>query len=122
MSSNQTSSPNTQNSNNTDTRSPSKGDTGKPDKSKDRYPPLLVSAHLEHYSLTVMGILLVLMVLIGVCLYFMYTFSNKFYKIVSSGQESLCNFYTCSGPGDCDNMPKIILPDGKQVCIPQKSS
>ena len=94
----------------------SKGD-GKSDKPKDMYPPLEVSAHLQHYSLTVMAILLVLLVLIGVCLYFMYDFSNKFYKIVSSGQESLCNFYTCSVAGDCNNKPKIILPNGTQVCV-----
>jgi hypothetical protein len=80
--------------------------------------PVQVSQNLSKYSLAIMGILLVLLILIGVCLYFMYDFSNKFYKIVSSGQDNLCNFYTCSGAGDCNNLPKIVLPDGSQVCAP----
>jgi len=80
--------------------------------------PLEVANHFQHYSLSIMAILLVLMLLIGATLFFMYDFSNKFYKIVSSGQDKLCNFYTCSGPGDCDHYPKLLLPDGSQVCIP----
>lgn len=80
--------------------------------------PVEVSQRLSKYSLSIMSILLVLMILIGVCLFFMYDFSNKFYNIVSNGQDSLCNFYTCSGNGDCKNLPKIQLPDGSMVCAP----
>ena len=80
--------------------------------------PTQVSQRLSKYSLSIMAILLVLMIFIGVVLFFMYDFSNKFYKIVSSGQDSLCNFYTCSGKGDCNNLPKIQLPDGSYVCAP----
>lgn len=90
--------------------------TNKPVKMMDD--PVQVSQRLSKYSLSIMAVLLVLMILIGVCLYFMFDFSNKFYKIVSSGQDSLCNFYTCSGKGDCNNLPKIQLPDGSMICAP----
>lgn len=100
---------------------PNKASAGGPpsiNKGKFIDDPIQVSQKLSKYSLIIMGILLVLMILVGVCLFFMYDFSNKFYKIVSSGQDSLCNFYTCSGQGDCNNLPKIQLPDGSYVCAP----
>ena len=80
--------------------------------------PGQVAEHLRKYSLYIMIVLLFLLIFCSVSLFFVYYFSQKFYKTVSSGQDRLCNFYTCSGPGECDNYPKIILPDGKQVCAP----
>lgn len=81
--------------------------------------PSEVCRHFQKYSLVIMGILLVLFILSGVCFYLVYDYSNKFYETVSSGQDSLCNFYTCSGEGDCAHYPKITLPDGSMVCAPR---
>jgi len=44
-------------------------------------------------------------------------FANKFYKNVSKSQDSLCNQYTCSGAGDCANLPKIPQADGTLKCL-----
>lgn len=59
----------------------------------------------------------ILVIGILVALGFMLKYSMSFYNIVSSGQDSLCNFYTCSNSDECGKYPKIIFPDGTEKCL-----
>lgn len=61
-----------------------------------------------------MGLLLAgILVAIG----FMLNYSIRFYEQMSSGQDELCNFYTCSNSSECGKYPKIIFPDGTEKCL-----
>ena len=51
------------------------------------------------------------------CCLLVLIYSQKFYDIVSNGQDSLCNFYTCANSDECDGFPKIIFPDGEEKCL-----
>jgi len=68
-------------------------------------------------AIYIFGILGFLFVCIAVSLGFMFDYASKFYNQMKSGQDQLCNFYTCSNSSECGKFPKIIFPDGTEKCL-----
>ena len=68
-------------------------------------------------SITIFAVLGVLLICIIVAIGFMVNYALKFYDLMSTGQDSLCNFYTCSNSSECGKYPKIIFPDGTERCL-----
>jgi hypothetical protein len=68
------------------------------------------------YSIVVLVFSIILAGGIAAGLWFFIKYSRDYYNIISSGQDDLCNFYTCSESSECGNYPKITFPDGTEKC------
>lgn len=67
------------------------------------------------------AVVIILAALAGVITWLMTNYAKQFYDNVSSGQNDLCNFYTCSVEDkECGFYPFTVDLAGNKTCLTEK--
>lgn len=64
------------------------------------------------------GVIIILSALAVAVTVLMTIYAKQFYETISSGQDDLCNFYTCSVEDDeCGFYPFTVDLEGNKICL-----